>query len=559
MKLPASSEAPAPGGLDSRLVATVRLVLSSSVLFSIGPSEIELSLGAFQIPSALYAVYSAVLYVFTRRQIQPLVSKISYSADAGWVALLILFSDNVSLAFLFLFSTAIAAFQRSFAAALRITLIAAAFSAAMGFLKVRLGADLQHHEILLPPIYLVVFGYLLAYWGAREIAAKRRLVLLKEITKLSNPRFGVDRTVGTMIERLRAFHDAETCLMIATDPTSDKYLLRRGCREDPEQANEAEPLPAKTAQLLLAPPSEQALIYHGPPFAGAWRRSQKPLCYVVDAWEGWPIAATYSMSEALITLLDAESFISVPIRYRDSAIGRLYLTSARRRAFTLADINFLLQVVNHMIPVIENIQLVDRLASSAAEEERRRLARDIHDNVVQTFIGFQIGLAGVSQKLQAGIADPTNELVQLMTITDQMIGTLRQYIHSLPGDSKRESFLQEAVWNFVATFSEATHIDVHVETASDLRINDRLAAEIFQMVVEGLSNIRRHTQATRASIELTRQNDCLVLLIANDGAGAASARFIPQSIAGRAAALGGRACAEQITNGVTQVIVEIPL
>src|SRR5258706_13629560 len=158
MKLPASSEAPATGGLDSRLIATVRLVLSSSVLFSIGPSEIELSLDGFQIPSALYAAYSAVLYVFTRRQIQPSVSKISYSADAGWVALLILFSDNISLAFLFLFSTAIAAFQRSFAAALRLTLVAATFSVVMGLLKIRLGADLQHHEILLPPIYLVVFG-----------------------------------------------------------------------------------------------------------------------------------------------------------------------------------------------------------------------------------------------------------------------------------------------------------------------------------------------------------------------------------------------------------------
>src|SRR5215211_1219184 len=56
----ASSETLATGGLDSRLIATMRLVLSSSVLFSIGPSEIDLSLEAFQIPSALYTVYSAV-------------------------------------------------------------------------------------------------------------------------------------------------------------------------------------------------------------------------------------------------------------------------------------------------------------------------------------------------------------------------------------------------------------------------------------------------------------------------------------------------------------------
>jgi signal transduction histidine kinase len=100
---------------------------------------------------------------------------------------------------------------------------------------------------------------------------------------------------------------------------------------------------------------------------------------------------------------------------------------------------------------------------------------------------------------------------------------------------------------------------VQVEAASDLYINDRLVAEVFQMIVEGLSNIRRHTQAGCASIGLTRQNDCLILRIANDGADAVPTRFIPRSIAERAAALGGQVRVEHIAGGGTQVTVEIPL
>jgi signal transduction histidine kinase len=266
------------------------------------------------------------------------------------------------------------------------------------------------------------------------------------------------------------------------------------------------------------------------------------------------------MSEALITMLDAESFISVPLQNTDNTLGRLYLTAARRRAFSPGDIGFLLQVIEQTVPLIENIRLVDQLASSAAEEERRRLARDIHDHVIQSYIGFQIGLAAVSQKLDAGTCDVTDDITKLRAITDQEIGALRHYIYELPGNGTHESVLLPAVRRFVATFTEVTHIAVQVEAAPDLCINDRLAAEVFQMVVEGLSNVRRHTHATCASIGLARENDSLILRITNDRADAATpVRFIPWSIAERAAALGGQSYVEHIAGGATQVTVEIPL
>jgi len=116
------------------------------------------------------------------------------------------------------------------------------------------------------------------------------------------------------------------------------------------------------------------------------------------------------------------------------------------------------------------------------------------------------------------------------------------------------------VRRFVATFTEATHIAVRIEATADLYINDRLAAEVFQMIVEGLSNIRRHTHAEFTSIELARQNEYLILRIVNDGADAvAPAHFIPRSIMERATSLGGQVHVEHLAGGVTQVTVEIPL
>ena len=553
----AFSEAPDVGGLDSRLIATMRLVLSSSVLFIIAPSDLE-NLSAFHVLSALYTTYSALLYGVAHRRVQSVLSKKLYWADIGWAVLLVTVSDDSITAFLFLFPILIAAFQWSFAATLRLTFASAALLIAIGFLQDREEALLLP-EVLLPPIYLLVFGYLLAGWGDREMASKRRLVLLKEITRLSNPRFGVDRMIGTMMERLRAFHDAEACLMIVIDVARNEHLLRRAGRREPERAIEGQLIPAETAQLLLALAPDQAIIYLGARRPWEWWLPDANH-YVYDIRKGRQIAAAGEVNETLITMVDAASFVSVPIHGFRSTIGRLYLTAARRRAFSPADMAFLLQVMEQIIPVIENIRLVDQLASSAAEEERRRLARDIHDNVFQPYIGFQIGLAALSQKLHAGNNDITNDIAQLIAITDQGIGALRGYVHQLPGSGERESVLLAAVRRFVATFTEATHIAVRIEAAADLYINDRLAAEVFQMIVEGLNNIRRHTRAAFASIGLVRQNDYLILRIVNDGADAAvPAHFIPRSIMDRATALGGQAYVEHLAGGATQVTVKIPL
>ncbi len=80
------------------------------------------------------------------------------------------------------------------------------------------------------------------------------------------------------------------------------------------------------------------------------------------------------------------------------------------------------------------------------------------------------------------------------------------------------------------------------------------------MVSEGLSNVRRHTEATRAKLVLMGYGDHLILRIENDVAnGQVPEHFTPRSITERAAALGGQARVEQCEDGGTAVVVAIPL
>ena len=152
------------------------------------------------------------------------------------------------------------------------------------------------------------------------------------------------------------------------------------------------------------------------------------------------------------------------------------------------------------MPILDNIRLVDQLASGAAEEERRRIARDLHDSVIQPYIGLQIGLTAIRQKLAAGGTEVTGDIERLIEMTSVGVTDLRRYMHELRDGSERAGDLLLAVRRFASKFSEATGIAVHVEATPNTRVDGRRAAEVFQMVAEGLSNVRRHTNAMRATI-----------------------------------------------------------
>jgi signal transduction histidine kinase len=361
-----------------------------------------------------------------------------------------------------------------------------------------------------------------------------------------------------IVERLRAFYDTDACLLIMTDPGGCHYL-RRADRQNPERAVYAEIVPEDLAQFLLGLPDHHAVIYERR--RQGWQmwfpRAQRE---TIDIRQGKSVPTDEELAETLAAMFDATAFITVPWCQPPVAQSRLYITSRRRRIFDPSDIDFLLQIFDHTMPSLYNIKLVDRLASDAAEAERQRIALDLHDGVIQPYIGLQMGLAAIRQNLVWGNADIKHEVDRLLDLTKDEIEQLRHMVQSLKNGGEAVGGLLPSIRRFALKFADATGIQVRIEAAHQLLVNDRLAAEVFHLVTEGLSNVRRHTQAETAEIRLAQENGNLVLEIANDNsAGKAFAPFTPRSLSERAATLGGRVRVEPRGRSATVVIIEIPL
>jgi len=548
--------------VDDRMIALMRLILALSALLIIyiDPSEPDRLVAVTYGALVAYSLYGAVLYFLSIRQAAVLPNRIVHWVDVGCFLILVALSSGTSSIFFFFFFFAIlvASFRWGFRAGFSVTLCSALLFTAVGYATAPEGPDFELNRFLLRPVYMLVLGYMMAYWGGREIRLKRRLSLLKEITLLSNPRFGVGYTLGSVLKKLRAFYDAERGVLVWTDQQEAEYRLLTVEREAEGGPTRPKRVAEPLARLLLSLPDDLSVLYQ----RGGRSLTLQKLSYgVYDPAKKGHAAEGQKESEALAAWLDADAFVSVPLRFQQKVVGRLYL-AARRGAFDGSDLEFLKQVIDQVTPTLDNIRLLERLASSAAEQERQRLARDIHDSVIQPYIGLQYRLAAIHNKIEAGRGDVAGDVERLLQSTVEEISGLRGFVRGLKGEGRVSDDVVSAVRRFAAQFGESYGIDVKVESGGQLHVNERLAAELIRFVHEGLSNVRKHTNATRSTVSLECGEAACTLRIENDGAvldGETPETFTPGSITERAEALGGRARAERTAEGHTVVTVEIPL
>jgi len=542
--------------LDERLVNVTRLILASAALIIIyvDPSEPDRLVNITYAALALYTIYSGIVYALSLRRRSSLRGVALHWIDVGWYLLLISLSSgtNSLFFFFFFFVILVASFRSGYSAGLKVTIVSSILFLTIGYLTTP--TPIEPNRFLLRAVYLASIGYLMAYWGGSEITHKRRLALLKDVSRLSNPRFGVDQTIGSIIARLRDFYDADTCMLINTSTVANEYSLRRVDRKHPELANRAETVGLEGEQLLMAWPSEWAVTFQ----RDLWLK--RVSCSIHNFLSDERLKDAEARCAWVADLLETDSFVSIPVYQRRTFIGRLYLTSKRRR-FTYSDIEFLRQVIEHIMPMIDNVRLVDRFASEASEYERQRISRDIHDSAIQPYIGLKLGLDALRR--QVADNDPISAgLAELAEKTSSVIHDLRTYVGGLQDRSSSgfTNVLISSVQRHARKFGELYDIEVEINAAPELTINDRLAAEVFQIVQEGLSNIKRHTASPRATINMLSRNGDVILDIENESSTLdGNKTFTPRSITDRAAALGGRVSVNVSDEGYTIVSVIIPM
>jgi signal transduction histidine kinase len=204
-----------------------------------------------------------------------------------------------------------------------------------------------------------------------------------------------------------------------------------------------------------------------------------------------------------------------------------------------------------------------RRVIAAQEQERRRLARELHDETGQALTSILLGLKGI--RAAANDEDAERAEADLRELVVRALQDVRSLAVELRPAALDDFGLVPALERLSATFTERTGIRASVAaTLGDTRLPPETETVVYRLVQEALTNVVKHAAATEVSIVLTRRDGGVSVVVEDDGKGFAESDVRSDALGllgmrERLALLGGTLAIESTPGEGTAVIAYLPL
>jgi PAS domain S-box-containing protein len=264
---------------------------------------------------------------------------------------------------------------------------------------------------------------------------------------------------------------------------------------------------------------------------------------------------------------DWDGFVSMPMIVRGRTLGVV-------NAFYVPEeepgpLAFLEAMADHAGIAIDTAALLAQTRSQARSDERRRLARDLHDSVVQQLFSMRMQAKVLRNQLDRNV--DTDRLrrsaEELASLSSSALADLRQLVFELRPLELAEQGMVEAVRRQAAGVQARTGLLVEVHTDSDrIEASLELQEDVYRIVSEAVHNVVKHADASTAVITIMVDDEDLVVKVSDDGVNASSAAGSVdhvglglESMRERTARWGGRITAGPRPGGGWSVCLTVPL
>lgn len=159
-------------------------------------------------------------------------------------------------------------------------------------------------------------------------------------------------------------------------------------------------------------------------------------------------------------------------------------------------------------------------ANQLREQEKRRIARELHDELAQALTGLKMDVAWIKSKLPATSQPLTDKLNSMEALLDSTVAATRRISSDLRPMMLDDLGLLPATEWLTQNFSERTGIRCKLTLADpDIELQDPHATTIYRVLQESLTNVAKHARASNVDVRLERADGELVLTVRDDGAG----------------------------------------
>lgn len=273
--------------------------------------------------------------------------------------------------------------------------------------------------------------------------------------------------------------------------------------------------------------------------------------------------------------------ISVPLKTKSRLVGQLNIAFDHPGQISPADVDLLRAIGPQLAVAIENARLWDEIQNkelmlkkllnnvvSAQEEERRRISRELHDDMGQNLTSLLLGMRVLEN------TDSCSKKQDLLQDLSETICGMMASIHDLALELRPPLLDELGLIPALTRYLEdcparlGLAVDYEILGSNGRRLSHDAEITVYRIVQESLTNVVRHSQATRASVILNQGSEALTVIIEDNGVG-----FDPKEIRGRedrdrhlglfsmeerAELAGGRLTVESSPGKGASIYIEVP-
>ena len=245
------------------------------------------------------------------------------------------------------------------------------------------------------------------------------------------------------------------------------------------------------------------------------------------------------LSEQVASIWGLQAMILCPLVPNGDVEGMLVVAG---EGLTESDLPAMRVFANQVAVALENARLWDTVTTrgrelkalseqlvNAQEDERKRISRELHDELGQALTSTRIDILAVAESLHDCEPKTRQRLTDTITVVEQMLKQVREMALDLRPSMLDDLGLVPTLGWHTRRFAERTGLKVNLQDSGmDVRLPSQVATTLYRTVQEALTNISKHAQASNVGIHIERVNSTVRAIIEDDGQG-----FDPQAVQAR--------------------------
>lgn len=214
---------------------------------------------------------------------------------------------------------------------------------------------------------------------------------------------------------------------------------------------------------------------------------------------------------------DSRSGLYAPLWARQELVGLVAMERCSQVAFADPQVALLEAFVEQMAVAIDNARWFARIGTLAVEEERSRIARDLHDRVGQSLalVGFELDRAAKSQSEQ----DLRRQVAELRATVRSVVAELRETLYDLRTDVSEEHDLGAALTEYLERVGRRSGLSVSLRLDTAHRLPLTVEREMWRIAQEAVTNAERHAHAASLEVRWQTGDGGAMLSVKDDGTG----------------------------------------